>query len=492
MLQGCRPDESPAFVHGRPTSVSFDLVFSTRPYVLHHGSIDQQDERALGEAIRLKASTVSVADGTRSEVHLAPSKVAPSSKGYRNDEYHVAVAFDLREFEHTATEKLMYGQLVVMTAVLVDSDGVAFATEKRLAARGLPVYVFEQNDQEQLLREETSEVREGVEDTVVGQEAARQESGDVMTEVSDLEALLEQTIQLEKGGADAASHGKGKGGKGVACGCVHGSCRAGESTCSGGCDDGWTGAHCDTPASTTQYERVNRNREKDFTADGLYRPQQIGDQRLTGSSTARSSESSSRSESGSGKRAQKIDSDDGPSASLHSTALQEQLGPSQQFSPFPAPAPLSVPGSATDESPQKTMSSIAVVVLMALILYALTNGVSLPSWASRAGRGAQRKYQPLSGPQSTGDQDSEDEEEDPAARRRMLELSSFGSGKASQGPTRANQDEELAYHESTLAPSRTSAFPMTSFDRKPSSPVKPQGPLRGSAPAQEEDAAEQL
>lgn len=150
-LQACRPDESPAFVHGRPSSAHFDLVFNTRPYVQHHDALERQDERALAEALRLKASTVSLADGSTSEVHLAPSAVTGSSKAYRGDEYHVAVAFDLTEFERTATEKLVHAQLVVLTAQLVDSDGVTFGVEARLAARGLPIYVYEQNDEEQLL-----------------------------------------------------------------------------------------------------------------------------------------------------------------------------------------------------------------------------------------------------------------------------------------------------------------------------------------------------
>jgi len=148
MLEGCRPDESPAFIHGRPRTVNFDLVFNTRPYLRHHGSAEKEDEHSISEAIRLKASTVSLTDGTRSDVHITPSRVSPSRKGYRDDEYHVSVVFDLSEYEHTATEKLVSAQLVVFTAQLVDANDVAFANEKKLAARGLPIYVFEQNDEE--------------------------------------------------------------------------------------------------------------------------------------------------------------------------------------------------------------------------------------------------------------------------------------------------------------------------------------------------------
>jgi len=107
-LVACRPDESPAFVHGRPNLVNFYLIFNTRPYLAHHSLEQKEREESIGEAIHLKATTVSIADGTRSDIHLRPASVTPSGKGYRNDEYHVAVHFDLSEFQHTATEKLLH------------------------------------------------------------------------------------------------------------------------------------------------------------------------------------------------------------------------------------------------------------------------------------------------------------------------------------------------------------------------------------------------
>lgn len=65
MLTACRPDESPAFVHGRPSSAAFDLSFNTRPYLAHHDAEEREDEGAIAAAIRLLAATVSLADGTR-------------------------------------------------------------------------------------------------------------------------------------------------------------------------------------------------------------------------------------------------------------------------------------------------------------------------------------------------------------------------------------------------------------------------------------------
>ena len=123
------------------------MQFNRRPYLRHHDSNEKENENAVAEAMKLKATTVSLADGTRSEVLLNPSSVSCSNKGYRGDEYHVAVAFDLAEFEHTATEKLMHAQLVVMTSLLVDYNNHAFETADALSKRGLPIYVFEQNDE---------------------------------------------------------------------------------------------------------------------------------------------------------------------------------------------------------------------------------------------------------------------------------------------------------------------------------------------------------
>jgi len=82
LLTACRPDESPAFIHGRPSTAAFDLAFNTRPFLAHHGPEEREDEGAIASAIRLQATTVSLADGTRQEIYLSPSSVNPSSKGY--------------------------------------------------------------------------------------------------------------------------------------------------------------------------------------------------------------------------------------------------------------------------------------------------------------------------------------------------------------------------------------------------------------------------
>lgn len=130
---------------------------------------------------------------------------------------------------------------------------------------GLPIYVYEQNDIEQLVAEETDAVKQALEDTSVGHEAALDDpmGADISTELSDLDAAIEKhriaAVKAEK-------H--------AACLCVHGTCRAGEATCSGRCESGWTGDWCDVPQHSADAP-VNKNRKKDFTKDGLYRPMQI-------------------------------------------------------------------------------------------------------------------------------------------------------------------------------------------------------------------------
>lgn len=107
MIQNCRPSESPTFLHGRPTTITYDIIFSTRPYLSSHEKKDQ-DVQLLREAFKVKAQTVSLADGVKTELHLAPVRVYENRKDYRDDEFHVGVTFDLAEYQNSATEKLIF------------------------------------------------------------------------------------------------------------------------------------------------------------------------------------------------------------------------------------------------------------------------------------------------------------------------------------------------------------------------------------------------
>jgi hypothetical protein len=102
---------------------------------------------------------VSIPGGASTEILLEPMRVDQSNKAYQEDEYHVAVTFDLLEFQQSATEKLTHAQLVIEEHELVDNDNRKFIIERKLADAGLPIYVYEQNDMEQLISEETDEVK---------------------------------------------------------------------------------------------------------------------------------------------------------------------------------------------------------------------------------------------------------------------------------------------------------------------------------------------
>jgi hypothetical protein len=69
--------------------------------------------------------------------------VRHSDKAYQEDEYHVAVVFDLMEYQTSATEKLTHAQLVIEEHELVDGDNHKFTIVRKLADAGLPIYVFE-------------------------------------------------------------------------------------------------------------------------------------------------------------------------------------------------------------------------------------------------------------------------------------------------------------------------------------------------------------
>ena len=64
-----------------------------------------------------------------------------------------------------------------------------------------------------------------------------------MTDQGDLEKKVVQIKKEEMKKMDKQQKPE------VKCLCVHGKCRKGEATCSGACDKGWSGRHCDTPST---------------------------------------------------------------------------------------------------------------------------------------------------------------------------------------------------------------------------------------------------
>lgn len=180
---------------------------------------------------------------------------------------------------------------MVEDSELVDGDGRKFTVARKLADAGLPIYVYEQNDMEQLVSEETDAVKAAMADSAVGRGAEHDDQAgtDIQTDQSSLEATI-AAGRL----ADAA--------KNVQCKCVHGTCQQGRATCAS-CESGWKGDYCDVPRSDSQ-THVNKNRKKDYTRDGLYRPMQIQDQRLTGAATEKPQTPSAMDSESTGSRAQ--------------------------------------------------------------------------------------------------------------------------------------------------------------------------------------------
>lgn len=78
------------------------------------------------------------------------------------------------------------------------------------------------------------------------------------------------------------------------------------------CDAGWKGKYCEVmEADSNTINRVNRNKRKDYTKDGLYKPQSISEQKV-----GKQDSSSSRS----GNKPRKIDSEESTSSSSRSSA----------------------------------------------------------------------------------------------------------------------------------------------------------------------------
>lgn len=221
----------------------------------------------LKAGVRLKASTVTLSDGVKSDVQIGPVAVHVNRKEYMEGEVHLEVVFDIAEFQRSGTEKLMQAELVVVDGQLVDSDKATFVVAEALRERGLPLYVFEQVDMEQLIKEEKTEVVAAAEETRVAAEGEQQEATDTMTEKSELEAAVEEV-------AAPAEKKEEK----VECLCVHGTCNEGQSTCRG-CESGWTGTHCDVPSATPAM--VNKNKKKDYTSADL-RPKDDGPRQALG------------------------------------------------------------------------------------------------------------------------------------------------------------------------------------------------------------------
>lgn len=95
---------------------------------------------------------------------------------------------------------------------------------RKLADAGLPIYVYEQNDMEQLISEESDEVKGALGRTALGQEADHDDQAGA--DISTDESALEHEVAAKRQ-AKAAQGAANK----VKCLCVHGKCRQGQATC---------------------------------------------------------------------------------------------------------------------------------------------------------------------------------------------------------------------------------------------------------------------
>lgn len=142
--------------------------------------------------------TVGISDGVQLPIQMSPASIYSNNKEYRVDEFHVGVVFDVSEFSSSATEKLLHAQLSIKHQRIVDKDGSPFALDHLLEMRGLPIYVFEETDMAQIVKEESDDVKEAVEQEQVGKEAEREVSGDLNTELSEIEKSAEDIRAKER------------------------------------------------------------------------------------------------------------------------------------------------------------------------------------------------------------------------------------------------------------------------------------------------------
>lgn len=182
---------------------------------------------------------------------------------------------------------------------------------------------------------------------------------------------------------------------------------------------------------------MNADQKKDFTADGLYQPEQASGERKTGPSTeaARPSEGEQRAErvepaqqkDSTLRRPKKIDDDEVWAKSPEQTTLSEQPAPAR-------PAPSTSDRFSVDSETSKKLQTGALMASIAAFLYCLClkrNPQQVPK----------RRYGALGPRDPEGDSDGDDGD-DPRERRRMLELSSFGGEGSGQGAYRRGRRGE--------------------------------------------------
>lgn len=119
----------------------------------------------------MKIQTLNIKDGIKSDTLISPIKLYNNRKEYVEDEFHLTALFDISQYEKSADIKIVFAQLFVQIELFIDKNGAEFTNEKKLKDSGLPIYVFEESDTEQIIKEESDQVKEALENTVIGKES---------------------------------------------------------------------------------------------------------------------------------------------------------------------------------------------------------------------------------------------------------------------------------------------------------------------------------
>lgn len=282
-LAAVTPALSPTFVHGRPRSITYDLVFTHMPH--KKGTAKDLPLMEMRSLFVIKMQLINMKDGVTTPMSLSAAKLFYSDKHYMADadQHHVSAVFDLQDIHEEANTKIEHAQLNVAVDQLIDEENNQFEITEKLKKDGLPIYVFEDTDAEWTVKDEGGRVEQALEGTRLAREADREIKLDIGSRKSQLEKNIERKRvgKSESWGEDEDPDDATVEAK---CLCVHGHCNEGSQECSGSCDEGFTGKYCDTPtASGEQLSAMRRGHGSADYKDGVYRPARISEN--TGSSS---------------------------------------------------------------------------------------------------------------------------------------------------------------------------------------------------------------
>lgn len=306
-LAAVTPAISPTFIHGRPRTITYDLVFTHKPH--KKGTDKDLPLMEMRSLFTIKMELINMKDGVTTPMSLSAAKLFYSEKHYMadSDQHHISAVYDLQDIHEEANTKIEHAQLHVAVDQLVDEDNNQFEITQKLTKDGLPIYVFEDSDAEWTVKDEGGRVEQALEGTRLAREADREIKLDIGSRKSQLERNIERKRigKSESWGEDDPDDETVE----AKCLCVHGKCSEGSQECGGSCDDGYTGRYCDTPVATgEQLNSMRRGRGSADYKDGVYRPERITEG--SGSSSHDSWAGSSVSSSSESHRVQKIDDTD--------------------------------------------------------------------------------------------------------------------------------------------------------------------------------------